>query len=703
LKTVIDKIEALARQSGFIYAFSLILLRDLFFSPEDAANINWHEHLNFQEITFLGGLLVKGEIDLRIPDEADSAGWFGETYRLFEGLHKEHHEYFFDQLRKRVNDGVIPADRTEDYRRTFGSGTMMTEPIFYGGSGAYDFQYLEFAARKYAADSQWIHEQIGIDIATLGQISRELKNLHEHKYNSHAPIKRGDFSKLCAASLSVFSFEEADLQKFGSDAIEAFLAVFSLIPGRVNSSLELPGQFNELHSRPIVQLPNGRYFLPVGFNLSEAIYECPFFWMNSDLSYRGTALRHRGQFAEAETANLLSKVFGASNVYTDVQVKESKGRTLTDIDVLAVVGNKAVIAQVKSKRLTELAKLGDETRLVGDFKLAVQEAYEQGLISRRSLLNKEASLFSAGEAIDLDESIDDAYILCITLDHYPAVMHQLDVYLRKGSDDPFPVAVSIFDLDMLAFYLADPFEFAYYLRQRTALSAYYKADTEMSLLGLHLKRKLFKEKDADLEVVDSTFAQLVDANFPVLRGSVPKTSAADKLHHQWKNAEFQMLVDQAKSSNEPRFCDVVFFLYDLAGDGADKLIQTLKMLKGRTAGDHRSHDARMPFSSSRGGTTIVSEPSSPATLREKLLGLSRLAKYKSKAEVWLGLGCLATSDRLVDAMVFSKEPWKSDAELEELSKHLRGKPMLLSGKKVGRNQSCPCNSGKKYKYCHGAS
>ena len=26
----------------------------------------------------------------------------------------------------------------------------------------------------------------------------------------------------------------------------------------------------------------------------------------------------------------------------------------------------------------------------------------------------------------------------------------------------------------------------------------------------------------------------------------------------------------------------------------------------------------------------------------------------------------------------------------------------LSSKKVGRNEPCPCNSGKKYKHCHGS-
>ncbi|MBI3475973.1 MAG: SEC-C domain-containing protein [Acidobacteria bacterium] len=703
MKAVIGKIEAVTRQPGFIYTFALILLRDLFFAPNEATEINWHDHLNFQELTFLAGLLVKNEISLSFPAEHESAQWFEEIYRLFDELHKKHHEHFTKEIEKRVKTGIRIEDQEGDYRRTFGSGEMMKEPIFYGGSGAYDFQYLEFATQKYAADKSWVRRHKGIDIAEMSLIARELKRLHEHKYNTHPRVARGEFSKLCTTALSIFCFEETELQQFGVETVSACLRAFSLIPGKVNLSLQLPGQFNQLQSNPIIQLPDRRYFLPIGFNLAEAIYECPFFWMNSDGAYTTEALLHRGQFAENITANLLRNVFGAHNVYTDVEIKKTKSQTITDIDVLAVVGNKAVIAQVKSKRLTEVAKLGNDTRLASDFTLAVQEAYDQALLCRRALLDRNSKLLAGGKEVHLNESIDDAYILCVTLDHYPAVMHQVDVYLKKQAADPFPVAISIFDLDMLAFYLADPFEFAYYLRQRTELGGYYKADTEMSLLGKHLKQKLFKNNEADLEIVDGSFAQLVDANFPVLRGSVPKTAAADKLHHQWKNADFQNLVDQAKSTNEPRFSDVVFFLYDLAGEGADGLIQALKMLKRKTTADHRSHDARMPFSDSPGGITIVSEPTSPAALREKLLGLSRLAKYKSKADVWLGLGCLATSDRLVDAMVFSKEPWKSDPILEGLSKNLRGKPMLPSGEKVGRNQPCPCGSEKKYKHCHGAS
>ena len=32
----------------------------------------------------------------------------------------------------------------------------------------------------------------------------------------------------------------------------------------------------------------------------------------------------------------------------------------------------------------------------------------------------------------------------------------------------------------------------------------------------------------------------------------------------------------------------------------------------------------------------------------------------------------------------------------------RREPVAAGGRKVGRNQPCPCGSGKKYKRCHGA-
>ena len=46
-----------------------------------------------------------------------------------------------------------------------------------------------------------------------------------------------------------------------------------------------------------------------------------------------------------------------------MQVKKDKETTVTDIDVLVIVGNKAIIVQVKSKRLTALSRIGNEEKI----------------------------------------------------------------------------------------------------------------------------------------------------------------------------------------------------------------------------------------------------------------------------------------------------------------------------------------------------
>ena len=76
---------------------------------------------------------------------------------------------------------------------------------------------------------------------------------------------------------------------------------------------------------------------------------------------------------------------------------------------------------------------------------AIQEAYDQGLVSRTSLVGTGITLEDVQRRpILLDQDIDDAYIICLTGDYYPGVMHQLDVHLNKRTEDPYPIAVRYF-------------------------------------------------------------------------------------------------------------------------------------------------------------------------------------------------------------------------------------------------------------------
>ncbi len=55
--------------------------------------------------------------------------------------------------------------------------------------------------------------------------------------------------------------------------------------------------------------------------------------------------------------------------------------------------------------------------------------------------------------------------------------------------------------------------------------------------------------------------------------------------------------------------------------------------------------------------------------------------------------------------LYNLEAWKtlipSEERRKELYKEQKSSHTIVKGKKVGRNDPCPCGSGKKYKYCCG--
>lgn len=698
---IIKELEELSHESGFIYSFAVMVRHDLFLDPTKSADINWRERLSFQEINFLVGLMVKIPIVLVMPTEEMLERHIKNTYELFEALHDTHTNPMIAHLIDDVAKGVKHEDFELEYRKFFGSGEAMSEPIFYGGSGAYDFQYLEMAPKRYNLDSEWLQDNKALSMTGLSLLTFYLKKFSEMK--AHIKPKTMTHGDMCRASLETFCFTESDLIKFDEVASKALLSNFSLKPGEINKDFNSLGAYNKVISHPIIQLSDGRYFVPVQFSLTESLYLSPFYWMNADKKYSDIFSKHKGDTAEDMVEEKLISVFGKENVYKNVKVKKGAD-DVTDIDVLAVIGNKAVILQVKSKKLTELSRKGDEGQLRKDFEEAVQQAYEQGLLSRDAILKKENTLECNGKVIQLEESIDEAYILCVSLEHYPAITHHTDVYLKRKDSDPFPIALSIFDLDILSFYLKDPFEFLYYVRQRIMLHSYFRASSEMALLGFHLRNKLFKMPDSDGVLVAEEFAQLIDANFPAMRGDVPVTTATTKLHHKWKNEEFDRLIKRVKEAGIPGFTDAIFFLYDMSGDGADTLIRQIEATKSKGKSDGRQHDFSIFNDDHKTGISFMYIPNSPEKMESKLMDLAMARKYKSKADQWLALGCTAGSKEIVDAVAFSKQQWVHDDLLEEFTEValVQGTPInVKTGKKLGRNDKCHCGSGRKYKKCHG--
>ena len=227
----------------------------------------------------------------------------------------------------------------------------------------------------------------------------------------------------------------------------------------------------------------------------------------------------------------------------------------------------------------------------------------------------------------------------------------------------------------------------------------------MSLLGFHLRHKLFPDESYNNTMVDPGYGQLVDANFLAAKGTWPKSEASNRLFHTWKNEVFDELVKDIKlAANEgPGHIsaeDLLFFMYDLAGNGTDDLARTVEELKRQTLLDGQEHSVRLPMSRYKRGVTFVSfpRPTSATQLQmlERKLGAISLAhKYRSQADEWMILASFADSPVRFDIFGYIKDPWQKDPEMNRWVEKQFGPgiPVRPDGKRPPGTRVAPAAAG----------
>ncbi len=765
---VIEDIKSLIFSRGYIYSLCMIIFEDFHIILEEIHKVDYKSRLSKNEISFLIGLLIQKKIDLTFPEGPLEVLQLKEkTYKLMDELHKSLNLSFFEKIKNEIEKKADKNENhNEDMRSFFGDENMFTEPIFYANDGAYDFQFVDFLERKYHYDKEWLSEHRGFKIPETKLILQKIKEIKKEKseqVNFYSLKEKGeDFFKKknkknpskkqiknLTSALEFYQyvnlfFDSTDninpqdidinnvkekkwmnfyknlinlfvIQKQDFDEnlnIESFLNNFSidLSEENLNSNLKQIGDYNLFSAKPILQLDKNSFFVPVMFSLYEACYESPYYWMISDKSYQNKLAENRGNAGEEIAYNFLSNVFGFERTYKSVKIVTKKGAIDTDIDILCILGSKALCVQVKSKKLTAFSKKGSFQQLQKDFKGAVQDAYEQGLVSRNKILDRKSKFYDEhGTLITLSEDIDEVYIMGITSENYPSLNHQAHILLEKKDDDPYPIFLTIFDLELVAHYLNNPYDFLYYIKQRTSLLDYFKAESEIIYLGYHIKNKLWKLPDSDLVTLDADFAGLIDRNYIPLRAGIQITDDGDDIKTKWKNEAFELLCKQISQSNEPKVTDVIFTLLDWDGISRENLVINIDKMKRLTLEDNQSHNFSMFCNNDDGNNSGVSYFSwyndNLQELLDHLLVYSKARKYKSKGDIWIGFGSLKSSSRIIDTMIFNNEKWSFDEKIDKAVNSFLGdtptQKITNSNIKIGRNDKCSCGSGLKYKKCCG--
>lgn len=664
----------------FYYIYTLIILKtDFFTSVEEAENEDPRENFSHNELAVIAGLLIKygTATEVRVPSELEVKNSIQKTWEIFGNIHSR-----------------------------MSHDSAFQEWIFYWESWAYDFQYLNFLEEKYGRDEEWIIQNKWFSLETASKIinflaKKRMQSVQEASWLFPERRMPAFFEALC------FSPEDLIAEGLKESEVLGFLNVFSIAPLWWNTNFNNIGEHNEIYSKPILRIEENKYFIPVFSLLYSAVYKEPINWMRTEDEdyYNKFAVTNRGNSAEDMVFRLLRPVIGDWKIFQNIDVYQWKNK-ITDADILCFIGDKALIVQVKSKTLTHGARKWDIERIQEDYSKAIEFAQEQGVLVKKAILeggfnfkNKDGSTFT------VDARIDDAYVLCVTSDPFPALLLWALLGDREGPEETI-VPTSIFDLETVAYYLKDPFEFLFYIMQRYIAGKQLFATSEVAILATHLKMGLYMEEDQFM-LIDETCQNNLNLHFLKVNWGIPDDIEIKAPTSAWKNERFTNLLDTLKIMESDGTTDAILMLYSLSSDSRDEIFNLMDQIIDNL----KSH----PEKKFRSGTLkywdkiiCVIWTKDQDDLGRVMLTTCKVKKYELKGNLVLGLWCCLSSWKKLSAIIYNKKPWKNDPELEEKVKsyNQNTKSIPLEYNKdwkiitPKRKAPCPCWSGKKYKRCH---
>lgn len=701
-REIFNELGALVATLGFAHVIAALCARDNFtwyrdeMRAEDMAHLYSRSRLIRTEMFTMIGLMMRSDPDLAALAPGDPGKLAKRAEELLSELHDSMNQPWVQSVRAAMLSGDMPNPWT--------SGDAMREPIFYGGEGAFSFQNCDFARQKYAADDSWIKKAKGASINEMIAVANAIGTIQTGKLT--AAMHAGLLEIGNPRFLDSFTFGPDEIVAaigMPRDRVLACIGAFALPEGHGNSTFQALNDFNAVNAMPILARGDDRFILFHWNALAEALYEAPFYWLGADKSYAPTALKHRGEFTEGFALERLRKVFGRDRVFHGVNIERGKGDRVGEIDVLVLFGDRAIVLQAKSKRLTLEARRGNDLQIKGDFKAAIQDSYDQAVDCAEALKDPSLRFVTSDDVtVRIPTELKQIFPICVVADHYPALAFQADQFLvqREVADVLSPLVMDIFTLDAMAEMLDRPLRFLSYLELRATYGAKVHIHHEITLLSYHLKYNLWLDNKYDMVVLEDDFAADLEIAMGARRLGLPGKQTPEGILTVCTGRQLNELIAAFEAEPFGPMIDLGLLIYQLSGSALKELADGIDRVLDR-ARQKGASDFSMGFADT--GVTIHGNFMPRVEAEPRLEAHIALRKYKQKVDSWYGLS-LSPADGTIRFGKKAAFPWAFDPELQSAAKQLgRAKvprTTKRNGAKLGRNDPCPCGSGKKYKKCH---
>lgn len=688
---IFQELLGLCVKPGFIHVIASLCFRDTVvgykdkMEAKDMARLFSKERLIRTELTTLIGLMLKKEIVFTLPSLNEFQTMGLEAERLLKEIHQSMFADF--DLKKAFQQESNPFQEAKNLR----------EPIFYGGESAYIFQYRDLALKRYSKDNNWFLQNKRYTAADAHKVITGIGKFQNDKMlvvlRELAGKKPEEWTMLSGFEFSVQELSNSiDTE---TDIIKNVLNSFATPLEDRNKEFCSLGDFNIINAYPLIKSGEDKYLLFQPYSLAEAFYETPFFWMFYDESYKNKSVENRGIFVEEFAEERLRLVFGAKNVFSNIDVDDGKNKA-GEIDTLVVFADRAIVLQAKSKKLTIESRKGNDNCLKEDFKKSIQDAYDQGL-SCAKLLENESYNFRDRNGNDVlnSRSFKEVYIFCVTSEHYPALSFQSRNLLQYEKNDKIlpPLVIDVFMLDAVTEMLQTPLYFLSYINRRALYDDKVMAFHELTVLSYHLQKNLWISDEYTMMHLDDSICADLDIAMSVRRGELDGKDIIPGILTILKETHVGNFISQIEHTENQGLIDLGFTLLSLNEEAIKQINDGIKAIINLTKKDGKNHDFSIG-GKTWGGVTIHCNNLSNEHASNILEEHCKRRKYIQRAPEWFGI-CIDPVEAKWRFAIGLNYEWKRSEEMDLVVKSL----VTSNSRSIGRNDPCPCNSGKKYKKC----
>jgi hypothetical protein len=402
-----------------------------------------------------------------------------------------------------------------------------------------------------------------------------------------------------------------------------------------------------------------------------------------------------------------------SSIYYLWHTSPGKNKDWCEVDALLIYEDHLFIIEIKAGAFTYASPATDFPAYIESVRNLVMKPADQGKRFLEYLQSEKEVILYDCQHKEIGKISKDNFnhitICAVTLDAFTELAAQIQHLKQIGIDiGAQPIwAMSIDDLQVYADIFDNPLIFLHFVeeRMRAFKSDLIKTEDELDHLGLYLKHNIYtqyvKELNLDGELIWHGYRSDIDRYF------------AEKMRDQNVNwhlnqnmpTRLREIVDFLSVSKKPNRRKVSSMLLDTAGDWRKNISSGIDDVLKQQA----LFSTAKPLSTYGGINITIFCWQEGLLERDKGLALDH-----ALASMLIG----SDKERLLLELTFNKAnkitdiettfitpekiPLKDIERLQTLAESMRLKRIekgkILQGE-IGRNDPCPCGSGKKYKKC----